>query len=72
MMRFRNIIFFIVLLSNMKADDILIKKVIEKTNIEYQKVRDFVEALRTLLQLECLVHSLHVKYLVLHLLQPRS
>ena len=41
MMPFRNIIFFIVLLSNMKADDILIKKVIEKTNIEYQKVRDF-------------------------------
>ena len=41
MMLFRNIIFFIVLLSNIKADDILIKKVIEKTNIEYQKVKDF-------------------------------
>ena len=41
MMRFRNIIFFIVVLSNTKADDILIKKVIEKTNIEFQKVRDF-------------------------------
>ena len=41
MMRFRNIIFFIVVLSNSEANDILIKKVIEKTNIEYQKVRDF-------------------------------
>ena len=48
----------------MKADDILIKKVIEKTNNEYQKVRDFEAKMSVHLKVPGLrMPKKHTKYI---------